>query len=367
MVERYVGLMSGTSQDAVDGVLAAFSPTHPPQLIASHSAALPAALRRDLDALQAPGGGDLDLALRLHHELALRFADCAVELLAAAGLDRNDVRAIGSHGQTVRHQPNNPAPHSLQLGNAALIAARTGIATVADFRSGDIAAGGQGAPLVPAFHKAVFGDRPGRAVLNLGGIANVSVPDLAGLRPWGWDLGPANTLLDAWARRHLGQPYDADGEFAAAGTVARRLLGDLLSHPFLARPAPKSTGREDFNLPWLDSVLAGHGPLPPADVQATLAEFTAACVELGLTGLTMINELLVCGGGVRNGDLMRRIAARLPGMRVASTASAGIDPQWVEALAFAWLARQRMHEQALDLSTVTGATRPVLLGCVYLP
>ncbi|MGE0811546.1 MAG: anhydro-N-acetylmuramic acid kinase [Immundisolibacter sp.] len=366
-VERFIGLMSGTSQDAVDGVLAEFAPDHPPRLLASHSIALPAALRRALDALQAPGGGDLDLALRLHHDIGLHFADCVIALLATAGLRGDGVRAIGSHGQTVRHKPDGPAPHSLQLGNAALIAARTGIPTVADFRSGDIAVGGQGAPLVPAFHKAVFGHRPGRAVLNLGGIANVSVLDLAGTRPWGWDLGPGNTLLDAWALRHLGQPCDADGRFAASGTVAPRLLDALLAHPFLARTAPKSTGREDFNLPWLDSVLAGHGPLPPADVQATLAEFTAACVERALAGLTVIEELLVCGGGTRNLDLMRRIAERLPGVRVASTAGAGIDPQQVEALAFAWLARQRVHEQPLDLGTVTGASRPVVLGCVYLP
>jgi anhydro-N-acetylmuramic acid kinase len=201
-------------------------------------------------------------------------------------------------------------------------------------------------------------------VLNLGGMANVS---LLGADTSGWDVGPGNVLLDAWAARHLGQPYDAEGRFAGLGTADPQLLAALLAHPFIARPPPKSTGREDFNLRWLDTVLAGFANLHPADVQATLAEFTAAGVAQALDGHGEVEEVLVCGGGARNTDLLGRIARRLPAQRVETTAAAGVDPQWVEALAFAWLARQRMHETALDLRRITGARRPLILGCVYLP
>lgn len=359
--------MSGTSQDAVDGVLAEFGQGPVPRLIAGHSAALPARLRAELDALQAPGGGTLDHALWLHHEVGCHFAECALELLARAGVPAKTVRAIGSHGQTVRHAPNAAAPHSLQIGNPALIAIRTGIATVADFRSSDIAAGGQGAPLAPAFHSVAFGGQRARAVLNLGGMANISILGSAGAQVLGWDIGPANALLDAWAQRHLRQPYDVDGRFAASGTVNFGLLDALLAHPYLARPAPKSTGRDDFNIQWLDTVLAAFPGLAPATVQATLAEFTAACTGLALADHPAVQEVLVCGGGVDNLDLMQRLAAQVPHVTVASTAKAGIDPRWVEALAFAWLARLRVHERALDLGPITGATRPVILGCVYLP
>ena len=365
--EWFIGLMSGTSQDAVDGVLVEFFAGQTPRLIASQSVPLSPLLRGELDALQGAGGGNLDNALRLHHEIGCRFADCALGVLAAAEVPTNAVRAIGSHGQTVRHAPNGPSPHSLQIGNAALIAARTGIATVADFRSSDIAAGGQGAPLAPAFHKAVFGGRPGRAVLNLGGMANISFLDAGRGRPWGWDIGPGNVLLDAWAQRHLKQPCDTEGRFAASGFVDTELLSALLAHPYINAPPPKSTGREDFNLRWLDQLLATLPPLAPATVQATLAEFTAACVALALSDEPAVSELLVCGGGVRNADLMRRIGSRLPKIDVASTSRAGVDPQWVEALAFAWLARERVHERALDLRRITGARRPAVLGCVYLP
>ncbi len=365
--DLFIGLMSGTSQDAVDGILARIPNGRVLEPVASHSQPLPPSLRRELDALQGRGGGGLDQALYLHHEIGCLFAECALGLLATAGVPASAVRAIGSHGQTVRHAPNGPSPHSLQIGNAALIAARTGIATVADFRSSDIAAGGQGAPLAPVFHQAMFGGRAGRAVLNLGGMANVSILGADSALASGWDTGPGNVLLDAWVQRHLQQACDAQGRFAASGAVDADLLGVLLAHPYISVPPPKSTGREDFNLAWLDGLLATLPPLAPATVQATLAEFTAACVALALAHAPTVDELLVCGGGVRNVDLMRRIAARLPKINVASTASAGVDPQWVEALGFAWLARQRIHEQALDLRGITGARRPVILGCVYLP
>lgn len=362
--ELFIGLMSGTSQDAIDGVLAEFRADGQPRIIATASIPLEVSLRCQLDELQRPGGGHLDLALCLHHELGCRFADCALNLLGAAGVPAHAVRAIGSHGQTVRHRPEGTAPYSLQIGNAALIAVRTGIATVADFRSTDIAAGGQGAPLAPAFHRAAFGAIRRRAVLNLGGIANVS---LLGADVSGWDVGPGNVLLDVWALRHLGLPFDANGQFASSGTVDARLLATLLTHPFIARPPPKSTGREDFNAHWLDTLLAGFPKLRPADVQATLAEFTAAGVARALASQPEVQELLICGGGARNGDLLARIARSLPSMKVETTSRAGIDPQWVEALAFAWLARQRVHETALDLGRITGARKPVILGCIYMP
>lgn len=364
--ERYIGLMSGTSQDAIDGVLAEFDAAgknH--RLLAVHRLPLADALRRRLDRLQS-GGGDLELTVALHHELGERFADCAQQLLGAAG--KNAVRAVGCHGQTVRHDPNGAAPHSLQLGNAARIAARCGIAVVADFRNSDIAVGGQGAPLAPAFHQAAFArTETRRAVLNLGGMANVSLLGSDDAKVRGWDTGPGNVLLDGWAQRHLGRPYDDEGNLARRGRVDAALLDALLAHPFITRPPPKSTGRETFNLAWVDALLATRAPLPTADVQATLAEFTAASVAINLQAHRTVQELLVCGGGVFNGDLMARIARRLPWLAVRSTAEAGVDPQQVEALTFAWLARQRMHEQALDLRTVTGARRPAILGCVYLP
>ena len=357
--------MSGTSQDAIDAVLADFPADAYPQIIGTHSAALTDDLRRRLDALQQPGGGSLDEALRLHHELGEHFAQCVLQLLRSSKVDASSVRAVGSHGQTVRHNPGAAAPHSLQIGNAALIAARTGIPTVADFRSGDIAAGGQGAPLAPAFHRAMLAGRGvRRAILNLGGMANITV---LGSVTHGWDTGPGNVLLDAWAKRHLRRPYDAQGQLAGSGSVDAALLDALLMHPFVARSAPKSTGREDFNLPWLDAVLARLPGRCIADVQATLAEFTAACVAQALSDVGPLDEVLLCGGGVKNADLVARIARRLPQVTVDTTLRAGLDPQWVEALAFAWLAQQRLTENALDLSTITGAARPVVLGCVYLP
>lgn len=363
--DRFIGLMSGTSQDAIDAVLARFPPDGAPQILGTRSEPLTDGLRRQLDALQRPGGCDLDEALRLHQELGERFARCALELLRSCNVGASAVRAIGSHGQTVRHDPAGRSPHSLQIGNAALIAARTGIPTVADFRSGDIAAGGQGAPLAPAFHRATLA-APGvrRVIVNLGGMANVTV---LGAVTRGWDTGPGNVLLDAWAERHLKQPYDRHGQLAQSGTVDAAVLGALLSHPFVTRPAPKSTGREDFNLQWLDRVLASFPGPSVADVQATLAEFTAACVQQALADSAPLDELLLCGGGVNNTDLVARIARRLPGVTVDTTQRAGIDPQWVEALAFAWLAQQRIEERALDLRSITGAARPVVLGCVYLP
>jgi anhydro-N-acetylmuramic acid kinase len=360
--ERFIGLMSGTSADAVDAVLAAIGPCGF-RLEAAHHTPLPADLQESVRALARTGGldelGDLDVALG---EL---FADAALALLAQAGVEPASVTAIGSHGQTARHRPRAPRPFTLQIGDPNVIAARTGITTVADFRRRDVALGGQGAPLVPAFHQAVFASPDeARAVLNLGGIANLTL-----LRPGqpvtGFDTGPANVLMDAWARRHLGRPWDEDGRWAASGTPDEGLLAAFLGHPFLSMAPPKSTGPEEFGLAWLDEVLAARGgAVGPQDVQATLVAFTTETVARSLGDLA-VGRLLVCGGGARNSNLLERLAERLGGTRVSTTGEAGIDPGLVEACAFAWLAHRTLAGLPGNLPSVTGARKAAPLGAVY--
>jgi anhydro-N-acetylmuramic acid kinase len=276
------------------------------------------------------------------------------------------VRAIGCHGQTLRHRPADG--YTLQIGNAALLAELTGITVVADFRSRDIASGGQGAPLVPAFHAEVLGHATiHRVIANLGGIANITdLPPGGAVR--GWDTGPGNMLLDAWIKRHQGTHYDRDGAWAVSGKADPGLLASLLKHDYLGLPPPKSAGREQFNLEWLDAILASHGQkrIAPADVQATLLEFTATSLcEAIRRECPGMQELYVCGGGARNGALMRRIGALLPGARVDTTTALGIDPDWMEALAFAWLARQTLHGVPGNLPAVTGARGPRILGAIH--
>jgi anhydro-N-acetylmuramic acid kinase len=358
--------------DAVDAALAEVSGTGF-RVVAARSVALPEPLAARLRRLAVPGAageavidlidelGDLDI---LVGEL---FAGAALGLLAANGLEPAAVRAIGSHGQTVRHRPRAARRFSLQIGDPNVIAARTGIPVVADFRRRDLALGGEGAPLVPAFHAAVFAD-PGeyRAVLNLGGVANLTLlhPD----RPvTGFDTGPANGLMDAWIRRHHGQPFDAGGAWAASGRVVAPLLDALLAHPFLALPPPKSTGPEDFSPAWLDALVARVAQASPpaaADVQATLCEFTAATVAAALADQPP-QRLIACGGGVHNGRLQERLAARLPGTRIESSAAHGVDPDQVEAAAFAWLAARTLAGLPGNLPSVTGAARAAVLGAVW--
>ncbi|HET6397787.1 MAG TPA: anhydro-N-acetylmuramic acid kinase, partial [Pseudoxanthomonas sp.] len=271
---------------------------------------------------------------------------------------------IGSHGQTVRHRPGGEAPFTLQIGDGNVIAERSGIATVADFRRRDVAAGGHGAPLVPAFHAALLhSESEDRAVLNLGGIGNYTLlPRQGPVR--GFDTGPANALLDAWCQRHTGAAFDADGAFAAGGTVDEALLARLLDEPWFALPPPKSTGREQFHLDWVQARLRGGES--PADVQATLLELSAATAADALRAhQPRTARVLACGGGVRNPVLMRRLAARLPGVAVESTAAHGLDPDFVEAMAFAWLARQTLAGLPGNLPAVTGARGPRVLGVVH--
>jgi len=352
----YVGLMSGTSLDGIDAVLADLAGKSP-RLVAGEHRPFPAELRAALLELNAPGGDEIDRAARLANELARQYAAAVGALLGKAGKSARDIRALGCHGQTVRHRPERG--YTVQLGNAALLAELSGITVVADFRSRDVAAGGQGAPLAPAFHAAVFRQpREERAVLNVGGIANVTRLPAAGPIS-GYDCGPGNCLMDLWAQKHLGAPHDADGAWAAGASADAALLQRLLDEPYLKRPAPKSTGRELFNAGWLDSRLRGEAPQA---VQATLLEFTARCAAEACRGAARV---IVCGGGAANGALMRRLAALLAPAPVESSERHGIAPDQVEALAFAWLARQGLDGTAIDLAAVTGARGARILGAVY--
>jgi anhydro-N-acetylmuramic acid kinase len=365
----YIGLMSGTSMDAVDAVLAEAG-ADKFSVRAARSIDLPAPVAARLRRLAIPGaarpdGPDaLDELGLLDREVAELFAGAASALLAAADIDPARVRAIGSHGQTLRHRPRATAPFTLQIGDPNVIATATGIPVVADFRRRDVALGGQGAPLVPAFHAAVFAHpQEYRAILNLGGIANLTLLP-PGAAVTGFDTGPGNTLMDEWTRRHLGRPYDAGGAWAATGRVSTPLLQRLLAHPYLAAPAPKSTGPEDFSPAWLDESLAGVGALAPADVQATLCEFTARSVVAAL-GDRIPDRLVACGGGAHNQALLARIAALLPQARVETSAAHDIDPDCVEAAAFAWLAARTLAGLPGNLPAVTGARCEAVLGAVW--
>ena len=362
----YLGLISGTSADSIDAALVSFVDGRP-QLLASHAHPWPPALRERMLALaQGEAMLDLDGFGRLDVAIGHCFAEAAMGLLQGSQHPAGSVRAIGSHGQTVRHRPLGEHPFTLQLGDPSVIAERCGIDVVADFRRADVAAGGQGAPLLPAVHAMLLG-RPGhtRVVLNLGGIANITVLHGDG-RVAGFDTGPANGLLDAWCLRHRGEAFDRDGRFAASGRLDRALLDALLADPYFALAPPKSTGREHFHLAW----LASHAPLAavgnPADVQATLLELTARSVtEAIATHARDAEDVLVCGGGAHNGALMHRLAEMLAPRRVCDTRQFGIDPDFLEATAFAWLARQRLMGLPGNLPGVTGARGPRVLGAVY--
>ena len=360
----HLGLISGTSADGIDAALVEFLPA--PRVVAALTIPYPAALRERLLALAQDPEARLspDAFGSLDAEVGEAFAAAALQLLSQAEIEPAAVAAIGSHGQTLRHRPDAQPAFSLQVGDAARIAERTGITTVADFRRRDIAAGGQGAPLMPAFHAAVFGSGDGdRAVLNLGGIANLTLLPVAGpVR--GFDTGPANALLDAWCLRHRGEPFDRDGAFAAEGVLDERPLGQLLADPYFARAAPKSTGREVFHPDWLAARVPPGAD--PANVQATLLELSVESIAQALEReLPDCRELLVCGGGVHNSVLMRRLAQRLQPCRVRSTAEAGLDPDHVEAAGFAWLAWRTLQSLPGNLPAVTGARGPRVLGAIH--
>jgi anhydro-N-acetylmuramic acid kinase len=360
----FLGLISGTSADGIDVALAGFDPA--PRLHAALTHPYPDALRRRILALaQGNGRIALDELGALDVEIARNFAAAANALLQRAGIAATEIAALGSHGQTVRHRPQQTPPYTLQLGDPNVLAEITSITTVADFRRRDIAAGGQGAPLAPAFHAAMLArDGIDRVVLNLGGIANITILDDEPLR--GFDTGPASCLLDAWAQEQLGEPFDRDGIFAARGNVDEALLARLLDEPYFSAAPPKSTGREVFHLDWLRPRLHASRAMP-ADVQATLVELTARSIADAVRAHAPgAREVLVCGGGVHNPVLMRAIATALAPVAVASTATRGIDPDFVEAMAFAWLARERLLGHAPEnVCKVTGARGARVLGAIY--
>lgn len=365
--DLYIGLMSGTSLDGVDGVLVDFQGRL--KVLQHANCSFDVGLRAELLALNAPCDNELHRAALAANALVGCYAQVVQQLLERSGLPARAVRAVGAHGQTVRHRPQmfGGTGYTLQLNNPALLAERCGICVVADFRSRDVAAGGQGAPLVPAFHQSMFG-HTGQTllVLNIGGISNLSVLAADGA-VGGFDCGPGNALMDAWCQRHTGQAYDDNGAWAASGKVLPALLQRLLDEPFLQQLPPKSTGRDLFSARWLQEQLAG---LPSGtraeDVQATLTEFTArACADAaGRWGMDA-QQLLVCGGGALNGYLLSRLAALLPGVDVHTTSAAGLPPLQVEAAAFAWLARQTLLGLPGNLARVTGARGPRVLGAIY--
>ncbi|MFZ9370731.1 MAG: anhydro-N-acetylmuramic acid kinase [Limnohabitans sp.] len=362
----FIGLMSGTSLDGVDGVLARCDP--PFQVLAHASAPFEAPLRAELQALNTPGPNELHRAALAANALVEVYARVVADLLQQTRMSAHAVRAIGAHGQTVRHQPGlyDGTGYTWQLNQPALLAERCGIDVVADFRSRDVAAGGQGAPLVPAFHQRVFG-RPGQhtAVLNLGGIANLSLLGPAG-EVQGFDCGPGNLLMDHWCHAHTGQAFDQDGRWAASGRVHPALLAHLMDEPFLKQPPPKSTGRDLFNPVWLNERLRAYAGVPPPDIQATLTAFTA---QSSLQALKIhspsCQQLIVCGGGALNLHLMDQLRGGLTGCEVVESGAAGLPPLQVEAAAFAWLAQQTVNRQAGNWPAVTGARGARVLGAIY--
>jgi anhydro-N-acetylmuramic acid kinase len=377
MLDYYIGLMSGTSLDGADGVLVNFFSGNGLQVVSSASEPFGDIFRAELLALNSPTDNEMHRAAVAGNQLAVVYATVVGRLLAGAGqinIDPSQITAIGAHGQTVRHRPERTsaeaagAGYTIQLNNAALLAELTGIDVVADFRSRDIAAGGQGAPLVPAFHRHVFG-RAGAmvAVLNLGGISNLSVLPAPGSgEVVGFDCGPGNALMDAWCQQHSGRPFDTGGAWAASGKLLPELLASLLDEPYFSAPPPKSTGRDLFSLEWLAAKLAPFDSARPQDVQNTLAEFTAVTCASAVRGYAKASsELIVCGGGAFNEFLLERLQLALPGVTVSTSDAHGLPPLQVEAAAFAWLARRTVRREAGNLTGVTGAAGSRILGAIY--
>lgn len=366
MGKLFVGLMSGTSMDGIDAALVEFSDSAM-TLLQTRDHPYPDDLRNDLlAAIKLPLQQDILNVADLNKRSGECFRDATLALLKAANVKADDVTAIGSHGQTLRHQPNAVPAFTLQVGDPQIIASGTGITTIADFRSADVAAGGQGAPLAPIFHEWLF-RRPGtdRAILNIGGIANLTL--LSDSKSTvGFDTGPGNTLMDAWVRKHRNIAFDKNGTWANSGTVDAALLQSFLDDPYFAAAPPKSTGFEQFNLRWMEQ--ADLAAADAVDVQATLCALTVTTISDALHQFAPdVTELLVCGGGVHNSTLMSQLQQQLSGIQIASTATAGLDPDWVEAVAFAWLASRRLQDLPGNLPSVTGAREAVALGVIHQP
>lgn len=364
MAELYIGLMSGTSLDAIDCVVVDFS--EGAKLLAAESFAISDTRRQGILELCQPGSNEIDKMGRLDRQLGIDFASAVEVTLNRHHINNHDVVAIGSHGQTIRHRPsdNDELGFTLQIGDPSTIAYLTGIDTIADFRRKDIAAGGQGAPLVPAFHHAMFAEQCKHgALLNIGGMANISLLDTPIL---GFDTGPGNVLIDHYCREHFQVNYDDGGRLAAAGKVDNELLERMMRHPFLALPAPKSCGRENFDQHWVEQILQQHQRIvTPIDLIATLTEFTAKSICLGLDASgRRIDQIIVCGGGAFNQHLCQRIQAN-SGKEVISSEHFGVAPQWMEAIAFAWFAMRTLKKLHSNAPSVTGAAQEVVLGAIY--
>lgn len=365
--------MSGTSLDGADGVLVRFDGDGAPRVLAFAAHPFEPALRDELLSLHQPSADELRRSALAANRIAVQYAQVVADLVGQAsafGVGAQHIRALGAHGQTIRHQPDGDAleRHTVQLINPALLAEKTGITVVADFRNRDLAAGGQGAPLVPAFHQAVFAsDQSATCVLNLGGIANLTVLRSAAHEVLlGFDCGPGNMLLDAWCQQNTGHTFDQHGGWAATGQVSNALLEHFLAEPYFARDVPKSTGRDLFNIDWLTARMRAYDALPPADVQATLSELTAkTCAQAVRRWARGCSTLIVCGGGALNNDLMRRLRQELKGVAIKPSDELGLPSQQVEAAAFAWLARQALHAQHGNVPSVTGAAGPRILGAIY--
>ncbi|GAA3892172.1 MULTISPECIES: anhydro-N-acetylmuramic acid kinase [Gibbsiella] len=361
---RYIGVMSGTSLDGIDVVLAAIDGRMVAQQ-ASYSHPIPIALKKAILGMCQGQPTTLSAVGHLDAQLGNLFGEAVLGLLRQTGVPAHEVTAIGCHGQTVWHEPEGDMRFSMQLGDNNRVAALTNITTVGDFRRRDMAYGGQGAPLVPAFHQALLAHPDERRmVLNIGGIANLSLL-LPGLPVRGFDTGPGNMLLDAWVWRHRAKPYDKDAAWALQGRVSLPLLQQMCGDPYFALPAPKSTGREHFNIGWLEQQMSTMPAIAPVDVMATLVELTVVtiCEQVLLAG--GCDRLLVCGGGARNPLLMARLSALLPGTEVSPTDRFGVSGDDMEALAFAWLAFRTLSGQPGNLPSVTGASRETLLGGIY--
>lgn len=368
MKNLFIGVMSGTSLDGIDVALCTFE-ADACELIATHFLAYPAELKLELLALHKPEANELETALLLGNKLAILYAEAVNKLLVSAKKSANDIAAIGCHGQTIRHRPE--LGFTLQIGNAALLAELTNISVVSDFRSRDIAAGGQGAPLVPAFHKAIFASsKLNRAIINIGGIANITyLSKTDALQGFGsvigFDSGPGNMLLDAWAKLKLGKDYDANGEWAATGVVLSTILDNMLAEPYFALPPPKSTGRDLFNDDWLKQhILYPH--CRPQDIARTIVELSAYTICQALTKYCPdVDEVYLCGGGARNTLLINTLKAMLKDSPVLDTDVLGVGVDWLEAVAFAWLAKQTLENKPSNLPAVTGAKGLRVLGAIY--
>ncbi|BDX05360.1 anhydro-N-acetylmuramic acid kinase [Planctobacterium marinum] len=368
MTSKYIGLISGTSMDGIDAVIVDYGDNQC-KTLDFDTYPYPDELLVELKSLCKPGTNEVNRMAQADRKVAECFALACQDLLSRNNLSANDVKLIGSHGQTIRHHPDGEYGFSVQIGDGNSIAAKTGIDVVADFRRKDIALGGQGAPLVPAYHQAVFSSPDeDRVVLNIGGIANISyLPK--GCDPekvLGFDTGPGNRLMDAWCKTHTGKEFDEDGNWAASGQCHLPLLHSLKNQDYFKLPAPKSTGRELFNLEWLQqSLIVQPEEIPAEDVQATLLELTALTIANDIKALAAVDSVYVCGGGARNSHLMTRIAQHLPEIKVTTTEELGIHPDAVEAPAFAWLAWAYEHNVQGNVPKVTGASRGAVLGTLF--